>query len=207
MQEQALQFQKDRYLVLRQLVIEPQLSQIYGYTCIAAQAGLMKATGDNQVPGTPCAYGDSIMDELLVSLRPSFESVVGFELFPTYSYFRVYKRGDILKKHTDRPACEISITLCLGYQAAKPWSIWIEGPGGVNCVSLEAGDALLYRGIECPHWRETFEGEAVSQVFLHYVDQQGPHAEWRFDKRATLGKPRQLNRDRQQATLKTETTS
>lgn len=143
MQDQALQFQNDRYLVLRQFIVEPQLSQVFGYTRIAAQAGLMKTAGDKQVPGTPCAYGDSIMDGLLASLRPSFEGLVGFELYPTYSYFRVYKRGDILKKHTDRPACEISATLCLGYEATKPWPIWIEGPGGVRAIECWLSGSIV----------------------------------------------------------------
>lgn len=53
-------------------------------------------------------------------------------------------------------------------------------------MNLEAGDALLYRGIECPHWRTHFEGDHQAQVFLHYVDQQGPCAEWKFDKRDSL---------------------
>jgi hypothetical protein len=53
-------------------------------------------------------------------------------------------------------------------------------------VVLAPGDAVLYRGTECPHWREAFAGEYASQVFLHYVRQGGPHASWRFDGRPAL---------------------
>ena len=110
------------------------------------------------------------------------------KLFPTYSYFRVYKRGDTLAKHMDRPSCEISVSLCLGFEEGKTWPIWIEGPGGKFSVSLQPGDALLYRGTECAHWREAFEGNGHAQVFLHYVNQNGPCAEWKFDKgRSTAG--------------------
>ena len=48
------------------------------------------------------------------------------------------------------------------------------------------GDALLYRGIELPHWREAFDGDRMAQVFLHYVDRDGPHRDWAYDKRARL---------------------
>jgi hypothetical protein len=37
------------------------------------------------------------------------------------------------------------------------------------------------------HWREEFKGTWQAQVFLHYVDQNGPHAEWKHDKREKLG--------------------
>jgi hypothetical protein len=143
--------------------------------------------GDGQVAGTPAAYGDFFMDGLLNDLLPSIATASGLELFPTYSYFRVYKRGDVLRKHRDRPACEISVTLSLGYEPNRPWPIWIEGPRGNASVELARGDALLYRGLECTHWRDAFPGDRCAQVFLHYVDRNGPHAEWRFDKRPRLG--------------------
>ena len=124
------------------------------------------------------------MDALLAELLSVVERASGLALFPTYSYFRVYKPGDTLERHTDRPSCEISVTLCLGYEGDGAWPIWIEGPGGTCSFSLAAGDAVMYRGTECWHWRDRFEGERQAQVFLHYVDQNGPHAEWKFDKRA-----------------------
>jgi hypothetical protein len=178
-------FHRDSYAVLPRLLQDPQLCQIYKYVRKIAQAGLM-ATEDGQVSGTPYAYGNLIMDGLLASLQKDIELAAGTDLFPTYSYLRIYRCGDILKKHTDRPACEISVSLCLGYEAEKPWPICVEGPRGPSRVSLEPGDALLYRGIDCPHWREAFNGKLLAQVFLHYVDKNGPHASWKFDKRVSL---------------------
>jgi len=195
----AAVFQSDRYVVLPSLVKDPDLAKMYRYACQVARGGLMH-DGDEQVPGTPCAYGDLIMDGLLVTLLPEIERASGLALFPTYSYFRVYKSGDILARHTDRPSCEISVSLCLGFDSgelglaeldsAEPWPIWIEGPGGTSSVSLSPGDALLYRGIECEHWREPFRGQNQAQVFLHYVDQNGPHAKWQFDKRESTSRLR-----------------
>lgn len=76
--------------------------------------------------------------------------------------------------------------VCLGFDERRPWPTWIEGPAGIASVSLQPGDGLLYRGIECPHWRLPFEGSCLARVLLHYVDQHGRHAEWKFDQRASL---------------------
>lgn len=180
----AAVFERDRYVVLPSLLKQPSLGQFYRYACKSAESNRM-VSGDGQVDGTPSAYGDFMMDGLLNSLRPELEAACGLELFPTYSYFRVYKHGDTLAKHSDRPACEISVSLCLGFEEERAWPIWIECRGGSSSVDLAPGDALLYRGMECPHWRDGFEGTLLAQVFLHYVDQKGPNAEWRFDKRTS----------------------
>lgn len=178
-------FEQDRYVVFRPPLSGSDLSRMYRYACYATVAGAMQP-GDSQVPGTPCSYGDPVMDGLLNQLLAEVERTSGLSLFPTYSYFRIYKKGDILQRHTDRPSCEISVTLCLGYDAPESWPLWIQGPRGVRSVPLKSGEALLYRGIECPHWRDEFPGNRWVQVFLHYVDQNGPNAEWKFDKRKSL---------------------
>jgi hypothetical protein len=185
MNEKALLFERDRYVVLPSLLKEPTLTQAYRYACMMADTGRIQP-GDAQAPKTPSAYGDFIMEGLLDQLLADIELASGLSLFPTYSYFRVYKNGDTLARHTDRPACEISVSLCLGIEQQKTWPIWIAGPNGECSVDLQPGDALLYRGIECPHWRETFDGVRQAQAFLHYVDRDGPCAEWKFDKRTSI---------------------
>lgn len=172
------------YSCVRQLLRGAYREQFFSYALRRAASGSL--VPDDQVPGTPALGGDPGMDLLLVRLLPTVEQLTSLKLFWTYSYFRVYKRGDVLDKHTDRPSCEISLTLNLGYVDSKPWPLWIQGRRGTSSIELEAGDAVLYRGIECPHWREPFEGEACAQVFLHYVDQNGPYAEWRYDKRTDV---------------------
>jgi hypothetical protein len=177
---------RDGYVVLRSLVRSPRLTLLRRYAMLRARSGAMDH-GDGQVDRSPAAYGDLLMDGLLDDLRPRIEKACGSKLFPTYSYFRVYKRGAVLAKHRDRPACEVSVSLSLGCEPNRAWPLWIEGLRGTAFVTLARGDALLYRGIECAHWREPFAGDRCVQVFLHYVDQNGPHAEWRFDKRPNLG--------------------
>jgi hypothetical protein len=92
----------------------------------------------------------------------------------------------VLRAHRDRPSCEVSMTVNLGMDADEPWPIWIAGPMGTVAVALRPGDGLVYRGCDCFHWREPFPGRQLTQLFLHYVDRDGPNAEWKFDKRAML---------------------
>ena len=80
------------------------------------------------------------------------------------------------------------MTLNLGMSTDEPWPIWIAGPLGVASVSLNPGDGLIYRGCDCYHWREPFAGNHLAQVFLHYVDQNGPNKEWKYDKRPHLSR-------------------
>jgi hypothetical protein len=181
----AAEFERQRYVVWRSLLAPAEINQLYSYALLRARSGTMSLT-DEQVPDTPSAGGDFIMDGVLQDLAPRVEQAIGLELYPTYSYFRVYKRGDVLARHADRWACEISLSISLGFVADRAWPLWIEGPLTAASVELNPGDALLYRGIECPHGRGAFDGELAAQLFLHYVDRHGPHAEWKFDKRPAL---------------------
>ncbi len=181
------EFDSNGYVVLRSFVERGLAGALHAYGLRFAASGRARRR-DKQVPGAPAAYGDPFMENLLERLLPRIELTVGRRLYPTYSYLRVYRNGNELPRHKDRPACEISLSLCLGYHAACPWPLFIEGPNGVFAAALEPGDALLYKGMECAHWREPFTGESASQVFLHYVDQEGPCAEWKLDKRGDLGR-------------------
>jgi len=189
----AASFAKNGFLVLRGFVNNPALTFLYEYASKAAEFGKTNLD-DPQVPNTPSQYGDAIMESLMEGLLPRLEITTGIKLDPTYAYFRVYKHGDVLKRHTDRPACEVSVTLSLGYSAnadgntnrKNVWPIWIEQSGVAQSFALEPGDALVYKGVQTPHWRESFSGERAAQVFMHYVDQNGPFKDWKLDKRAAL---------------------
>ena len=168
--------------------------------------GMMGTWNDSQIPNTYSHYGDNVMETLLVKVLPIMAQETGLELIATYSYARVYKKGDILHRHKDRPSCEISTTIHLG---GHPWPIFIDGTGADNILSghetttivkpnapagtkviLDVGDMLVYSGCELEHWREPFEGDVCGQVFLHYNHVNGPFAEKnRFDRRPMLGVP------------------
>ncbi|MGH8272885.1 MAG: SEC-C domain-containing protein [Gammaproteobacteria bacterium] len=132
-------------------------------------------------------YADSIGEALLAQSRPAIEEVTGLALFPAYSFLRIYCEGAILPRHTDRPSCEISVTLTLGGDALAAWPIWLEAQGETRAVTLPPGDALVYRGALLPHWRERFDGRFWVQLFLHYVCRDGTFADCRFDGRERLG--------------------
>ena len=166
--------------------------------------GLLGSWSDQQVPNTYSCYSDFAMETLLVKMLPVMAKETGLQLVPTYSYARIYKKGDILRRHKDRPSCEISTTLNLG---GEPWPIFIDGTGANSVIDeyknihkpnappgtkvlLDVGDMLVYSGCELEHWREPFEGNTCGQVFLHYNHVNGPFAEKnRFDKRPMLGVP------------------
>lgn len=132
-------------------------------------------------------YADSIGEVLLGQLHPAVERITALELWPTYSYLRIYCKGSTLPRHVDRPSCEISVTLTLGGDAPSVWPIWLEADGRAGAVTLTPGDAMVYRGAVIPHWRERFDGRFWVQVFLHYVRRDGEFADCRFDGRERLG--------------------
>ena len=132
-------------------------------------------------------YADSMGEVILAQSRPAIEAATGLVLFPAYSYLRIYCEGAVLARHTDRPSCEISVTLTLGGDLSSGWPIWVEAQGETRAIALPPGDALVYRGALLPHWRERFEGRCWVQLFLHYVRRDGAFADCRFDGRERLG--------------------
>lgn len=143
--------------------------------------------GDSQVPTAKCILDHDLMFETAQErLWPIIENILGEPLLPTYSYARLYSNGDILAKHTDRPACEISITLQLGKSHEYSWPIYM---GGFEYV-LEEGDAVLYSGCDVEHWRDECkgpEGYFSGQVFMHFVRANGPYKDHAGD--STVRKP------------------
>ena len=181
------EFEARRYAIVRGLLPAALCRTLYRYALARAESGTMMA--DTKVPGAPLSQAyDPIMEELLHRLTPWSERLSGHALYPTYAFFRVYRRGDALQKHRDRPQCEVSLSINLGYAAREAWPICLRGDGDAVAIGLEPGDAVLYRGIELMHWREPFDGDHCAQVFLHYVTQHGPHAEWRYNRREQLNR-------------------
>ena len=133
------------------------------------RANSLDAKPDDQVPNTPAFYDDPAMRNLLHYLLYDMQRYTGLDLEPTYSYPRIYKNGDVLHKHTDRGACEYSVSLTLKREDDDEiWPLYLETDKTYKAL-LEEGDGLIYKGVENPHWRDKFEGERLAQVFLHYV--------------------------------------
>lgn len=134
--------------------------------------------------GDTFLYADALSETLLLKKIPLMEKETGLKLFPTYSFWRFYTRHAVLEKHSDRPSCEISVTVCL-YSDGTKWPISV----GDASIDTEPGDAVIYRGVEYEHWRDEFQGDGQAQVFLHYVDQNGPYKHHKFDTRPDVGYP------------------
>jgi hypothetical protein len=143
-----------------------------------------------QVPGAHSKYADPAMEAMLLHLHPLMEKATGLSLHPTYSFYRVYRKGDILHPHTDRPSCEISTTVCFNYSydnSLYNWPIIMNG----RKIDMSPGDIVIYRGVELEHSREEFippnEDDWHVQAFLHYVDVNGPNSNYRYDNRNSVG--------------------
>jgi hypothetical protein len=156
-------------------VIPIEFCQFFTHVLLR-QIELGKTNGDTQVPTAQAVIEHEIMFETLQErLWPMIEKIVGQELLPTYSYARLYTNGDILEKHTDRPACEISVTLQLGRSHHYAWPIYMGG----ERFDLAEGDAIIYPGCDVEHWRNTCDGPTgyySGQVFMHFVGKNGPYA-------------------------------
>lgn len=138
---------------------------------------------DAQCPESLAIYDMWPFVELLVEKIPLIASITEEPMFPTYSYARMYKNGETLKKHVDRGACEVSVTLHLSNDGVE-WPIYFETPDKRTvALNLKPGQAVVYLGCIAPHWRDAYEGTDYRQVFLHYVRARGENRHCYFDKR------------------------
>lgn len=140
------------------------------------------------------------MAQFLWGLTPAMEALTGRPLLPTYNYFRLYRRNDICRVHSDREACEHSLSLTLGYSDNQVWPFEVGtepvDESGRICddfedapftsIAMQPGDAVLYRGVTHRHGRLTPNPNRWSaHMFLHFVDRDGPHKAHAFDGRTT----------------------
>lgn len=149
-----------------------------------------------QVPNAHSKYADPAMESMLLHLHPLMEKNTGLNLYPTYSFYRVYRNGDILEPHKDRPSCEISTTVCFNYSyddSEYTWPIIMDG----NKVDMKPGDIVVYRGVDLEHSRGEFtppDNDWHVQAFFHYVDANGPYANYRYDQRNSIGELKKNNK-------------
>jgi len=200
-------FKKNKYTIIRKAIDKDLALFIYNYflmqkqvydTCIqhryfSPYENIIGHYEDanEQIPNTYSHYSNIVMETLMLKCQPIMEKSTGLKLQPSYTYARIYKKGDELKRHKDRFSCEISTTMNLG---GDHWDIYLEPSGkeglkGIK-VSLKPGDMLVYSGCELEHWREKFKGNQCCQVFLHYNNKKTKGSELNlFDKRPHLGLP------------------
>ena len=212
------EFERDGYYVVKNLWNPEEL-----YHPLPPETGSFKWWGkkldqftkeaevETQVEGSLARYNHPQYRQIHSGIRLRLEEILGRKLYNTYYYDRYYFPGQELTRHADRDACEISVTLHISTNLEEEWPIWIKTPdvyknkdkrelltaGENRSVSLQAGDGMIYKGCERPHWRDRMPGILQSQlaqfnnssisplyyhqIFFHYVLQDGERAHCAWD--------------------------
>lgn len=183
-------FKKNGFQVIKNFLEEDFVEFTQDYFSMKVNSGEIEIE-DQQVIGSYEWYSDTLSETILQNSCESISNIIGINLLPTYSFVRLYMQGDELEKHIDRPSCEISATLSLGYDKNKGinpiyFSQTIDGLDAEE-ILLNPGDLCVYRGCDLYHWRPKIENKWVLQTFLHFVDADGPHKDNIYDNRSYLG--------------------
>lgn len=187
-------FEKNGYLFVPKMVENPEMlfcpiPKERGQISYRNKDKFFHDPEEKQVPGSLARYNIPIYKELHYLVKKEIEEILKMDLYPTYYYDRFYFTGQQLKRHSDRPSCEVSVTLQISTNAKKPWPIWFEKPDGTESfVNMKNGDAVIYKGCEREHWREPLQSRYNRfqrifkkddtyhhQIFLHYVNANGPY--------------------------------
>jgi len=146
---------------------------------------------EQQVEGSLSVYGHPQYRIIHSEIRLKLEKIIGCQLYNTYYYDRFYFPGQELSIHVDRPSCEISVSIHIGDNLNERWPIWIKTPHKeYHQIYLNAGDGIIYKGCERPHWRDPMPGKRrffqkknlyYHQVFFHYVLANGIRSHFAFD--------------------------
>ena len=201
-----MSYKKNSYLVVKNAIPIDVANFVYDYLNMKRRTFItLKETGyiskfdvdwgeyDKQVPTAYAHYADLAMETILDILTPKMSKLTKLDLTPTYSYARIYGKGDILHRHTDRYSCEVSTTLNLG---GDMWPICLIDKNGKHKeIKLNPSDMLIYNGCELEHWRDEFKGDICSQVFLHYNIKNDKADANLYDNRLHLGLPSGFKKD------------
>jgi hypothetical protein len=188
--DKLIDFEKNGYVLIRN-VLDKEVLRYYRNKTKVLEEELNKNLvnkninkkyyyNDCMVEQSLCSYKSKFSQSLLSHLKSLVEVIVNKELYPTYSYLRIYFNGATLLKHTDRSACEYSVSVCI-YNDKEPWDFNVESNGVDVQLKLLEGDIVIYKGKEIPHWRNKYEGNEQIQFFLHYVDKNGKYADLKDD--------------------------
>ena len=174
------EFDKNGYLFVKDLYDPNEL-----ITDVPKERGILHYYGsldkfshnpeELQVNGSVARYYYPAYKYAHSQIRLKIEKIIGKKLFNTYYYDRFYFPGQNLFPHVDRNACEISVTLHIRTNLKTPWPIWIKTPDTYNdetkseilergkekSLILEAGDGMIYKGCERPHWRESMPSDST----------------------------------------------
>lgn len=179
-------FEKDGFAVARNLISQDVLAIAFRYyLSYVSVDGYYEVREMNRAFDR---YADALSEAMMPTVQRRLEKETGLTLLPTYSFARIYTTESKLSKHVDRGACEVSATMTVGYKnSAALWPICVEHQGERVAIELDVGDALIYRGMDLPHWREKLPSGLWCQIFFHFVDANGALADSKYDGRGRMG--------------------
>jgi tetratricopeptide (TPR) repeat protein len=185
-------FIENRYTVLRHVLPPFVLQAIQRCFREMIDSGQLKY-GDGQ-SDRYVAYNDRCARFIHYQLADLVRTSIAHNAVPSYTYFGGYKGGSVLKPHTDRAACEFTLSLNIQqYPHDKPWTLsagktalfekddnWrgrnpemIPDEKDTVNADLYSGDGFLFMGRHLVHFRRGAlpEGHWTNQVFLHFVQE------------------------------------
>jgi alkylated DNA repair dioxygenase AlkB len=169
-------FWSDGYRRIDNLLTPQQCALIRHGMDLSRKEGRMRKANNRAYRGPHNQYAPLPGQMLLGSLAALLSEKVGRTLLPSFAFWRIYEKGDVLNPHKDRNACEVSVTIAIASEPGEQtWPIGVTDlHGRDHSIALTSGSGLLYQGTEVQHWRETLTGERQYQMFLHYVVEGGP---------------------------------
>ena len=194
-------------IFIKEFLPQQILNLIYSYSVLKFSNQRKFNIIEGQSSSLIYEHGDYLMETLMDMSTPVVEQNVQKKLWPTYSYFRIYDKGSDLKIHKDRESCEYTVALCLGADPIDtPYEIFIgeeDETSDYKYYDLKnrnfnryridhkfpmlPNNAVIFKGMDKIHWREICTHDHFITVFLHYVHQEGPYKEFKYDKRDSLG--------------------
>lgn len=134
--------------------------------------------GDAQTPRRYAAHEEPVARYFHRQLTTVVSDIARSVLLPSYNYLALYQGGAALDPHTDREACEYTVSVALDAtpepDSQTPWPLQLMTSDGPLSVWQNLGDGLLFRGRHLLHWRDRLaDGHTSSSMLLHFIDANG----------------------------------
>lgn len=190
-----IKYQKDKYVVLRELLPAEQMKAMRRFYRQYAAEGFMPF--DDFQSKRYYQHNEPLAGYFHQQLVRIMSLVIGEEVIPSYVYAASYINKADLEPHTDRSQCEFSISFQVDYfpepeNQLSPWGLFVTEPDFPSngafkyfskefpakneaedkntAVYLANGDGLIYKGRELIHYRYPLtEGHQSTSLFFHYV--------------------------------------
>lgn len=175
-EQAADEIQTNRYTALQGILPPEQIAAIHNYFDNLRREGFMRFN-DTQVKRRYALHNDLLSRYLHQQLAPLVSRVARETVKPSYAYSATYIEDAELEPHTDRPQCEFTMSMQIGYKPElktgelSPWALSLDDLNEKKIdYHLACGDGVIYKGCELVHYRAPlFAGHESTSVFFHFV--------------------------------------